>query len=93
LGKEVKGEGLMSLIRAVMYAGTPSVMASLWNVDDKSTADSMIQFYRYLTQGKKQGARSVKLSKAEALREAQLQAIRVGALPYHWAPFILVGKS
>jgi len=44
----VKGEGLMSLTRAFMYAGTPSVVVSLWNVNDESAADLMIRFYRHL---------------------------------------------
>jgi CHAT domain-containing protein len=88
LGKEVKGEGIMGLMRAFMYAGTPSVMVSLWKVNDESAADLMIGFYKYW-----QGGGKVKLSKAEALRRAQLDAIQQGNLPYYWAPFILVGKS
>lgn len=88
LGKEVKGEGIMGLMRAFMYAGTPSVMVTLWKVDDKSAADLMIGFYKYW-----QGGGKGKLSKAEALRRAQLDAIKQGSLPYYWAPFILVGKS
>jgi CHAT domain-containing protein len=87
LGKEVKGEGIMGLMRAFMYAGAPSVMVSLWNVDDESAADLMIAFYRHW-----RGADKGKLSKAEALRLAQLEAIKQGSLPYFWAPFILVGK-
>ena len=48
----------------------------------------MIGFYKYW-----QGGGKGKLSKAEALRRAQLDAIKQGSLPYYWAPFILVGKS
>ncbi len=92
LGKEVKGEGLMSLMRAFMYAGTPSVLVSLWKVDDESAADLMIRFYRYYQQGVKQGKTTVKLNKAEALRRAQLDALAQGNFPYYWAPFVLVGK-
>jgi len=88
LGKEVKGEGIMGLMRAFMYAGTPSVVVSLWKVDDESAADLMIGFYRYW-----QGGGKGKLSKAEALRRAQLDAIKQGSLPYYWAPFVLVGRS
>jgi CHAT domain-containing protein/tetratricopeptide (TPR) repeat protein len=88
LGKEVRGEGMMGLMRAFMYAGTPSVVVSLWKVDDESAADLMIGFYKYW-----QGGGKGKLSKAEALRRAQLDAIKQGSLPYYWAPFILVGKS
>jgi CHAT domain-containing protein/Tfp pilus assembly protein PilF len=84
LGKEVKGEGLMSLMRAFMYAGTPSVVVSLWNVNDESAADLMIRFYRHLKTGR--------ISKAEALRQAQLETIRDNGFPFFWAPFVLVGK-
>jgi CHAT domain-containing protein/Tfp pilus assembly protein PilF len=92
LGKEVKGEGLMSLMRAFMFAGTPSVMVSLWKVDDESAADLMIRFYRYWHQGVKEGNKTVKVNKAEALRRAQLDAIAQGDFPYYWAPFVLMGR-
>jgi CHAT domain-containing protein len=88
LGKEVGGEGIMGLMRAFIYAGTPSVVVSLWRVDDESAADLMIGFYKYW-----QGGGKGKLSKAEALRRARLDAIQQGSLPYYWAPFILVGRS
>jgi CHAT domain-containing protein/Flp pilus assembly protein TadD len=88
LGKEVGGEGIMGLMRAFIYAGTPSVVVSLWRVDDESAADLMIGFYKYW-----QGGGKGKLSKAEALRRARLDAIKQGSLPYYWAPFILVGRS
>ena len=84
LGKEIKGEGLISLTRAFMYAGTPSVVVSLWNVNDESAADLMIRFYRNLKTGR--------MSKAEALRQAQLETIRDNGFPFFWAPFVLVGK-
>ncbi|HSE18703.1 MAG TPA: CHAT domain-containing protein [Pyrinomonadaceae bacterium] len=84
LGKDVKGEGLMSLMRAFMYAGTSSVVVSLWNVNDESAADLMIRFYRNLKTG---------MSKGEALRQAQLEMIRDNGFPFFWAPFILVGKA
>jgi CHAT domain-containing protein/tetratricopeptide (TPR) repeat protein len=93
LGKEIKGEGLMSLARAFMYAGTPSVLASLWKVDDRGTADLMIDFYQLWREGMKVGKRTVKLNKAEALRRAQLKAIAAGSHPFYWAPFVLVGRS
>jgi len=83
LGKEVKGEGLMRLTRAFMYAGTPSVVVSLWNVNDESAADLMIRFYRHLQAGK---------TKSEALRQAQLETIGDNGFPFFWAPFVLVGK-
>ena len=83
LGKEVKGEGLMSLMRAFMYAGASSVVVSLWNVDDESASELMVRFYRNLKTG---------MNKGEALRQAQLETINDNGFPFFWAPFILVGK-
>jgi CHAT domain-containing protein len=86
LGKEVKGEGLIGLTRAFLYAGTPSVVVSLWKVSDRSTAELMVSLYQHL----KESA----VSKAEALQQAQLKLIQKGryAHPYYWAPFVLVGE-
>lgn len=85
LGKEVRGEGLMGLTRAFLYAGAKSVMVSLWNVGDLSTAVLMERFYRRLLEDR--------LSPAEALRRAQVSMWRdeAWAAPYHWAGFVLQG--
>lgn len=85
LGKEVKGEGLVGLAHAFFYAGTPSVLVSLWKVQDRSTADVMVNFYKEL--GRAQ-------NKAEALRRAKLKLIEQNrhAHPYYWAPFVLTGE-
>lgn len=92
LGKQIRGEGMMGLMRAFIYAGTPSVAVSLWKVDERATADLMENFYKYLLHGKRQKAGTyIRLNKAEALQEAQLDAIREGNAPYYWAPFVLVG--
>jgi len=87
LGKGVKGEGLIGLTQAFMYAGAQSVVVSLWEVLDLSTAKLMIEFHRRL------GDQPV--NKVEALRQAKLQLIHNTkfAHPYHWASFVLVGKS
>jgi CHAT domain-containing protein/Tfp pilus assembly protein PilF len=84
LGKEVKGEGLVGLTRAFFYAGTPSLVVSLWKVQDRSTADLMLNLYREI--GRTQ-------SKAEALRQAKLRLIQQNryADPYYWASFVLTG--
>src|SRR5262249_10921698 len=50
LGKEIKGEGLMSMVRGFMYSGTPRVLASLWKVNDDATAELMKEFYRQVLQ-------------------------------------------
>ncbi|HEY6328121.1 MAG TPA: CHAT domain-containing protein, partial [Blastocatellia bacterium] len=86
LGKQVRGEGLVGLTRAFFYAGAPSLVVSLWNVDDRSTASLMEDFYRRLQAGGQE--------KADALRAAKLSLIRDGhfAHPYYWAAFVLNGK-
>jgi CHAT domain-containing protein len=85
LGKELDGEGLLGLTRGFMYAGAPRVVASLWQVDDESTAELMQRFYRGLL---KDGR-----PPAEALRAAQLELAghpRWSA-PFYWAGFVLQG--
>jgi CHAT domain-containing protein len=66
LGKLSSGDELVGLTRAFIYAGTPSVVASLWNVEDSSTAQLMASFYKNLKT----------MTKVEAMRQAQLQLIR-----------------
>ncbi|HEV8169064.1 MAG TPA: CHAT domain-containing protein [Pyrinomonadaceae bacterium] len=87
LGKEKRGEGVMGLTRAFMYAGAPTVGVSLWSVADKSTADLMTDFYRRLLSAN-EGATS-----SSALRGAQLALIsgKKYSAPFYWAPFVLVG--
>lgn len=82
LGKEVRGEGMVGLTRAFLYAGARSLVVSLWPVPDRSTSDFMYEMYRNLDSGK-----------AEALRRAKLKMIVSGEFsePYYWAPFILSG--
>jgi CHAT domain-containing protein/Tfp pilus assembly protein PilF len=87
LGKEIKGEGLMGLTRAFMYAGAQRVLVSLWDVSDLVTADLMGKFYEGML-GKE------RLSPAAALRAAQI-AIWKGnrwQSPYYWAAFVLQGE-
>jgi CHAT domain-containing protein len=87
LGKEKRGEGVIGLTRAFLYAGAPTVGVSLWSVADKSTAELMTDFYkRYL------GPSPVPAS--SAMREAQLAMIsgKKYSAPFYWAPFVLVGE-
>jgi CHAT domain-containing protein len=87
LGKEIKGEGLMSLTRGFMYAGASRVAATLWKVDDEASKELMILFYRKML--------VEKLSPAAALRESQMAMWkRKGRMsnPYFWAPFVLQGE-
>lgn len=85
LGKEVRGEGIMGLTRGFLYAGVPRVVASLWKVQDRTTAELMDRFYRALWQDR--------LPPAAALREAQLSLRREPRYrnPYFWAGFVLQG--
>jgi CHAT domain-containing protein len=85
LGKQIKGEGLVGLVRGFMYAGAPRVVASLWQVDDLATAELMKRFYRGLL---KEGLRP-----AAALRAAQLEMSkqRLWSSPYFWAAFVIQG--
>jgi CHAT domain-containing protein len=86
LGKEKRGEGVLGLTRAFMYAGAPTVGVSLWSVADKSTAELMTDFYKKLLV-------SETASPATAMREAQLAMIsgKKYSAPFYWAPFVLVG--
>jgi CHAT domain-containing protein/tetratricopeptide (TPR) repeat protein len=85
-----EGDELLGLIRAFLYAGAPSVVASLWKVDAESTRDLMVTFYRHLRESYLD---SGSIDKSEALRQAQLRVMeREGVRSsFHWAPFILVG--
>ncbi|MEW5979668.1 MAG: CHAT domain-containing tetratricopeptide repeat protein [Acidobacteriota bacterium] len=92
LGQIRKGEGLIGLPRAFLYAGARSVAVSLWAVDDDSTAALMTRFYDGLLPPKS-GEKG--LDRAAALRSAQMQLVqgRRYSAPYFWAPFVLVGAD
>jgi CHAT domain-containing protein len=88
LGKIQKGEGIIGLTRALLYAGAKNMIVSLWQVADESTSDLMVDFYKNSLENKGQIAYS------EALRNAKLKMISEGryAHPLYWSPFILIGK-
>jgi CHAT domain-containing protein/lipopolysaccharide biosynthesis regulator YciM len=83
VGAMAKGEGIMSLSRAFQYAGAQNLLVSLWNVDDRSTAELMISFYR-LNQTEE--------SIPEALRKAKLKMMTDSQFthPKYWAPFVFI---
>jgi len=86
LGKQLRGEGLIGLTRGFMYAGAPRVIASLWSVDDRATAELMKRFYKaVLTQG---------MRPAAALRAAQVSLLSEKGWdsPYYWAAFNFQGE-
>jgi len=86
LGQEVRGEGMVGLTRAFMVTGVPTVVATLWPVADRATAELMKTFYTALLDRK--------LSAADALREAQdsLRRQPRWSAPYYWAAFTLQGE-
>jgi CHAT domain-containing protein len=100
LGKQAGGEGLLGLQRAFAVAGCRSVVASLWQVDDRATQALMASFYR-VWWGK------TPVSRVEALRQAQLSLLKEGVRgmkrtddlnkkndrlpPFYWAAFVLSG--
>lgn len=86
LGKIFKGEGVIGLSRALVYAGAEKIMVSFWNVPDQSTADLMKNFYQ-------QQLKSTNPNTATSLQEAKLNLMRDKkyASPYYWAPFVLIG--
>ena len=85
LGPTLYGEGLVGLTRGFLHAGASRVMASLWRVQDRATAELMARFYR--------GLLAEGLAPGTALREAQLEIRRERRWrdPYFWAPFVLQG--
>ena len=87
LGKELAGEGLISLTRGFMYAGAKRVVVSFWSVNDRSTSELMSKFYQNMyRENLKPGA---------ALRKAQLEMWQTGGDwqdPYHWAAFTVQGE-
>jgi CHAT domain-containing protein len=73
----------MGLVRGFLSAGSPTVMMSLWTVDDKATTELMAGFY---------GELAAKKSPATALRAAQLKLLQQRPHPFFWSPFVLVGR-
>jgi CHAT domain-containing protein len=86
LGKEMKGEGLIGLTRGFMYAGSRSVVTSLWKVDDRATAALMKHFYQAMLRDGMTPAAALRSAKQKIRREKAWSA------PYFWAGFVLQGE-
>jgi CHAT domain-containing protein len=86
VGEAVRGEGVVGLTRAFLYAGSRGVVVSLWNVGDQSTGDLMLEFYRGIRAGDSpsRSLRNAKLGFLASDRPARRR-------PWAWAPFVLVG--
>jgi len=82
-GELQRDEAVFAMPVGFQYAGAPAVIASLWKVDDASTADLMVAFYRRLAKGK---------DALTALQGARKE-IRRTHPAHHWAPFIHIGAS
>ena len=83
LGKIANGDDVVGLTRGFLYAGSRSIVASLWKVADLATAHLMIRFYAHLAQG----------DRREALRAAQLETRGKYPHPFYWAAFQLTGNA
>jgi CHAT domain-containing protein len=85
-GKMERAEGVTGLTRAVMYAGTPAVVASLWKVDDVATKELMVEFYENMLEKN--------MEKTEALRQAKLELIKSKKYrsPLFWSAFVMYGE-
>jgi CHAT domain-containing protein/Tfp pilus assembly protein PilF len=85
-GKLLKGEGVISLARGFFYAGCPSIIMTLWTVEDQTGSNLMSNFYKYLAQG---------MLKDEALRQAKLSYLETAdplkSHPYFWSGYVTMG--
>jgi CHAT domain-containing protein/tetratricopeptide (TPR) repeat protein len=86
IGKEVKGEGLVSLTRGFMYAGAPRVVVSLWSVSEIGTAELMVRFYREMLKKGKPPAAALRAAQVSLMHEQRW------ASPFYWSGFTLQGE-
>jgi len=84
LGKVAQGDDVVGLTRGFLYAGARSIVASLWEVDDRATGELMTSFYQSVTAGS---------SKRAALRQAQLKTMKLNPHPFFWAAFQITGAD
>ncbi len=77
------GDELMGIARGFLSAGSPTVLMSLWTIDDEATTELMVWFYSELARTK---------SPASALRSAQMKLLNEKPHPFFWSPFVLVGR-
>jgi CHAT domain-containing protein len=88
VGKQQKSEGVRSLAHCFAYAGCPSIVMSLWQIDEKTSSFIIEDFYKNLADG---------MPKNTALREAKLTYLKSAndemSAPYFWAGMVLVGNT
>jgi CHAT domain-containing protein len=78
------GDELVGLIRGALYAGARSLLLTLWEVNDRSATMFMTSFYKLFEESR---------DKAAAVAQAARQVREQYPHPYHWAPFMVVGKA
>jgi CHAT domain-containing protein/tetratricopeptide (TPR) repeat protein len=81
---KLTGDGVLGLSRALISAGVPSIIVSLWLVPDAATAELMAEFYRQL---------QLNPNKAQALRQAMLMTMKIQPNPQAWGAFTLIGEA
>ena len=81
LGTVASGDDVVGLTRGFLYAGTSTVIASLWKVDDSATSYLMLRMYEHMNQQGRRGA----------LRQAQIETRKKYPHPFYWASFYLTG--
>lgn len=86
LGKDVNGEGLVGLTHSFMSAGSKTVVASLWKVDDRATARLMAEFYHAMLQEGMPTGAALRAAKLKMMQDKRWNA------PYYWAGFVLQGE-
>ena len=85
LGKEVRGEGLVGLADGFFAAGARHLVVSLWDVNDRATAELMARFYHHLLLAGRPAADALRLAQRQLRDETQWRS------PAHWAGFVAVG--
>ncbi|MEO5980462.1 MAG: CHAT domain-containing tetratricopeptide repeat protein [Chryseolinea sp.] len=86
LGKISKGEGVIGLSRALLYAGARNILVSFWSVADESTAILMKEFYKNVLQGNVDDyGENLRVAKLSLMSQEKYRS------PYYWAPFVLIG--
>jgi CHAT domain-containing protein len=86
LGKDMSGEGLVGLTHSFISAGSKSVVASLWKVDDRATTALMTEFYKALLQDGMTTGAALRAAKLKMMQDKRWSA------PYYWAGFVLQGE-
>lgn len=87
-GTVIRGEGVVSLAKGFFYAGSRSVVMSIWKANDRTSSDIMSQFYRYLSEGKDKDV-AMRLSKLDYLNSAR----GFESHPAYWAQFLVNGDT